>query len=102
MRLKCIGGPNNGEWHEVHDNFRVGDCWRIAKKLEVSTKMLPINEQGILITNIEYIQYIFDQAAYRYNNNENNENKFYEFMYLRYEKLTRDEIMMDLLIKTFQ
>jgi len=32
MKLKCIGGPNDGEWHDTGIFNRVGDCIRVQQR----------------------------------------------------------------------
>lgn len=33
-KLKCIGGPNDGEWHGIGSCDRIGDTVRVRKKLK--------------------------------------------------------------------
>jgi hypothetical protein len=34
MKLKCIGGPCDGDFHSVDNNFRSGDLTRVPAKIE--------------------------------------------------------------------
>lgn len=36
MKLKCIGGPNDNEYHDVFDYLKNGDCISIKEKQELS------------------------------------------------------------------
>lgn len=33
-KLKCIGGPNDGEYHDVADHFKVHDLVQVMKRLK--------------------------------------------------------------------
>ena len=34
MKVKCIGGPNDGEWYDVPDNYRLNDQIKIPQKIK--------------------------------------------------------------------
>ncbi len=93
MKLKCIGGYNNGEYIDVPDDRPINDIWKIIiQEPEASVSSEQIQET----TLIKYETYIISVILYVAKDIRR------EFKFLRHEKLTRDEIMLRLLTQTFK
>lgn len=95
MKLKCIGGPNDGEWHVVSE-FRMHDIVRILKPFSVKVKISEYDSDITKAVDVLYTQYRMDMAGYRTDGSET-----HEFKYLRWEELSRDTIMIKLLTRAF-
>jgi hypothetical protein len=50
MKLKCIGGLNDGEWHEIENDRRIGERVRVAEKQEFK------------VINSKYIEDIYKES----------------------------------------
>jgi hypothetical protein len=64
MRLKCVGGPNDGLMQTLPDNYRVGDAWRVAqppKEMLLSDDPTNLADRP---TNIEYVEYVLDYLRF--------------------------------------
>lgn len=57
MRIKCIGGPNDDEWHYTQSPDGLYDCVRIYEKQPAISVM---NLGAISATSINYNIYIID------------------------------------------
>lgn len=86
MKLKCIGGPNDGEYHECY-KFREGDQVRIPKVISRHCDKVEIS----------YTVYCMEITCYR-----DNTRMVHRFEFLRHENRKRDEIMLTLLTRTFK
>lgn len=49
MKVKCIGGPNDGEWHNLPDNFRLNDIIQVQGK---SRQMFKWSEEDSLLDTV--------------------------------------------------
>lgn len=72
MKLKCIGGPNHGQYQSVPNDYRNGELVRLIKYPEIS-----INEtiSADRIT-VEYNYYIIETIKYNVDKNNMEEFKF--------------------------
>ncbi len=95
MKLKCIGGYNNGEYRDVPIERPINDIWKIVIQ-EPKVFISPI-EQIQETTFINYETYIISVTKY-----QDATGIRHEFKFLRHEKLTNDEIMLRLLTQTFK
>lgn len=44
MRVKCIGGPNNGEWHDIRNNTCINDHVQIYTRPKLTSVLeMPMN-----------------------------------------------------------
>lgn len=58
MRVKCIGGPNDGEWYNVDSHFRSGDHYRIAVNSKLSIANYSPDYQIPQSVTIQYNEYV--------------------------------------------
>ena len=66
MKVKCIGGPNDGEWIVLSDNHKLHDQIRIAAKVEFKVlDYLPSIDQIPNIVNQSYNYYILKYLKYK-------------------------------------
>lgn len=83
MRLKCIGGPNDGEYHESRDK-RYGDLVNIPQfePMSICCDVNAVPE----ITKVNYAYYRIEKLGWQLDSN------IKEWNFLLYEKLTIPEI----------
>ena len=75
MKLKCIGGPNDGEyWSTVSEETQVGE-WVQVKQILYLVEMIRYHDKQEVIS---------------------------EWLFLRFSSLDRDQIMIDLLNDKFR
>jgi len=65
MKVKCIGGPNDGEWHYIEDYNRLNDMVQIRGKIELSVgNYLPHPDEIPKIVSQNINLYILKQLHY--------------------------------------
>lgn len=87
MKLKCIGGPNDREYHDVHREHGEGNMIQIFCYPKLN-KSLPIPD-GV---TIEHNFYIVTIIKYMENN------RLSEFKFLRYQGMSVSEALRIALI----
>ena len=88
MKLKCIGGPTNNEyWDTYDDKPRIGEYVRTYKPPPLVS--YPFDTAPLTVT-VNYNMYVVERVCYH------KDNKIIEWLYLRYENLDRDKIIIDL------
>lgn len=96
MKLKCVGGPNDGEWKDC-SYFKPGDQIRVAKRSEnrfIYGASIDKVEDTISISHAHYMMEI---TCYR-----DNKGLTHEFKFLReVDGPSRDTIMIKLLTNSF-
>lgn len=63
MKLKCIGGVFDGEWHYASDECKFGDSVRIANKpksYDASVTYFPFTKEAMKAVTVDYIIYQID------------------------------------------
>lgn len=91
MKLKCIGGPNDREYHDVHREYGEGNIVRILcySKLSIADyQPSPIPDR----VTIEYNFYIVTVIKYMEND------RLSEFKFLRYQGMSVSEALRIALI----
>lgn len=97
MKLKCIGGPNNGEYHIVDDLHHVGDAWKVKQKNEYKVSFdMPLPDEMPEFVTEKYEIYIIDRMSYI-----KPDRKTFWVQFLRYEKDDKDKLMEKILKQTF-
>jgi hypothetical protein len=100
MKLKCVGGSNDGEYGYTYDDKpRVGEHVRMRIPKQFVPRydnILPSLDESRIAMLDTIIIYIVDIAGYRTDGKET-----LRFEYLRWEGITRDEIMIKLLTDFF-
>ena len=66
MKVKCIGGPNDGEWHHVPDYNRLNDQVRIPQKVEFKVlDYFPLPDEISAIVAQRYNFYMLKELYYK-------------------------------------
>ena len=69
MKVKCIGGPNDGEWYDIPDNYRLNDQIKIPQKIkyEISDYMPASYEEIRDLITVKLELYILKELRYNRN-----------------------------------
>jgi hypothetical protein len=93
MKLKCIGGPNDGEyWSTVSEETQVGEWVQTFKPPE----NIEVNSPSQIIT-LDRSLYLVEMIRYH-----DKQEVISEWLFLRFSSLDRDQIMIDLLNDKFR
>lgn len=92
MKLKCIGGPNHGEYKDVGNNYHNGEYVQLPKRIELASVQFNYSKSIPPSLEIPIEVYIVDDLKYSV------DSQIYEWKFLRYHKHNIITIF-DLLLK---
>lgn len=87
MKLKCIGGPNHREFHDVPKDYREGDLVRLITypKVSINVTMSSLVDS----VTVDYNFYVYDILKYQ----EKDRSQPIELHFLRFKDISITEAL---------